>query len=462
MLPEAFSKRIVSQSLPDPPGLLKALEEPSPVSIRINTSKWNREPVSSVRVPWCGDGRYLESRPSFTLDPLFHAGCYYPQEASSMFLEQVYKQTCGGIRNIKVLDLCGAPGGKSTHLSSLIGENGFLVANEVIRQRSMILAENLIKWGESNFIVTQSDPSACDRLEGFFDLLVVDAPCSGEGMFREIVVRSEWSPGNCVLSSDRQKRILIDAWPALKDEGIMIYSTCTFNPAENEENISWFLSQIEAESVRIDISGFEGITEIEHKGIFGYAFYPGKIRGEGFFISALRKKSGTKSQEKAVKSGAMKISSEEKNMVNRWTTLHEDRIIKMGEEIFAVPASMEDFNTLLGKLKIVRPGTSVFSRKGNNFLPSHDLALSVRLKKNQFPSVGLDLPDAISYLRRDIFKAPFPERGWNLVTYKGVNLGFVNNIGSRFNNYYPVEWRIRMRIGDNDLKDIIVWDCINK
>jgi len=196
MLPEGFRKRILTQRYIDPDTFLRAFVEPSPVSIRVNPFKWNREPVNSKPVPWSSTGYYLENRPSYTLDPLFHAGCYYPQEASSMFMEQVVKQFVDTSVRIKVLDLCGAPGGKSTHLSGLIGKGSLLVSNEVIRSRASVLSETLTKWGAGNVIVTQSDPSAFKSLQGYFDVIGVDAPCSGEGMFRTENARNEWSEAN--------------------------------------------------------------------------------------------------------------------------------------------------------------------------------------------------------------------------------------------------------------------------
>ena len=290
MFPEEFKKRISAQEYIDAEALLRALREPSPVSIRINQSKWNRTPLDSEPVPWCHNGYYLKSRPSYTADPLFHSGCYYPQEASGMFLEQVVLQSADSLKNIRVLDLCGAPGGKSTLLSDIIGNDSLLVANEVIRSRAQILAETVTKWGSGNTLVTQSDPALFSGLPGFFDIILVDAPCSGEGMFRTDIAVSEWSTDNTAHCAERQKRILMDIWPALKENGVLIYSTCTFNPGENEENIRWLTGRNEAECIRLDLKSFEGITEIDFEGIFGYGFYPDKVRGEGYFIAVIRKK----------------------------------------------------------------------------------------------------------------------------------------------------------------------------
>jgi 16S rRNA C967 or C1407 C5-methylase (RsmB/RsmF family) len=289
MFPPDFIKRIRAQSYIDADSLLEALGEPSPVSVSINPRKWKRSPADAERVPWCETGYYLKSRPSFTLDPLFHAGCYYPREASGMFLEQVFRQLVPDTENLRVLDLCGAPGGKSTQISDLTGAGSVLVSNEVIRHRASILAETVTKWGNPGVMVTQNDPAVFGRLKGYFDIIVIDAPCSGEGMFRDPVAVGEWNPANASHCAERQKRIIMDVWPALKENGLLIYSTCTFNPAENEENVLWLVENTGSNSLRMDISDFDGIKEIEYKGITGYGFYPGEVKGEGFFISAVRK-----------------------------------------------------------------------------------------------------------------------------------------------------------------------------
>ncbi len=458
MFPIEFKRRIAHQNQIDLDLLFKALSEPSPVSVRINPKKWNKRPLNSEPVPWCNQGWYLESRPSFTFDPLFHAGCYYPQEASSMFLEQVFKQVISSRGTLKVLDLCGAPGGKSTHLSLLIANKGLLVANEVIRSRALILAENLTKWGLSNAVVTQSDPSAFSRLHGFFDLILVDAPCSGEGMFRDQVALSEWSEENTALCSERQKRILMDVWPALKENGILIYSTCTFNPGENEQNIKWLTGKHEAESVQLNLSGYEGITEINYQGIYGYGFYPGKIMGEGLFISVLKKNSRHDGNTFKIKSDIKsRLSKEEKVIFNKWTLFSEGRLMKSGEDIYALPCSIDDYNILSKYLKVIKSGTRICTVKKKNYLPSHEISMSVYLKKDRFPVINLNFNQSISYLRRDNLVLENAVKGWNIACYNDVDLGFINNIGNRINNYYPVEWRIRMNIPQHPESNIIRW-----
>jgi 16S rRNA C967 or C1407 C5-methylase (RsmB/RsmF family)/NOL1/NOP2/fmu family ribosome biogenesis protein len=459
IFPEAFRQRIKLQQYIDSEALLLALEEPSPVTIRINSNKWKSVPENGERVPWCHDGFYIEKRPPFTLDPLFHSGSYYPQEASSMFLEQVYNQTLGNRKNVRALDLCGAPGGKSTHLSTLIGQNGMLVANEVIRSRASILAENITKWGLSNTIVTLNDPSSFKMLPGFFDLILTDAPCSGEGMFRDRIAIREWSVENTALCAERQKRILMDVWPALKENGLLIYSTCTFNPGENEKNIKWLTGKHEAESVSLDIYNFAGITEIDYLGIKGYGFYPGKVRGEGLFISVLRK---TGKQENNIPrnkvSGNFKVSGEEKAVAAEWTLFPSEALLKSGEKIYAFPGTYDDYLLLSNNLRVIKTGTKICTVKKKNYLPSHDIALSLFYRNDSFPVVNFDLNQALDFLSRKSIIVNDTPRGWIIATYEGVKLGFLNNIGSRTNNYYPVEWHIRMDVSKADREKLIRWN----
>ncbi len=459
MLPEEFKQRIAGQKYIDSQALINALEEPSPVSIRINPSKWRRRPLGAENVPWCKNGYYLSARPSYTSDPLFHSGCYYPQEASGMFIEETFRQTVIPAGDIRVLDLCGAPGGKSTHLSQLIGPSGLLVANEVIRSRASILAETITKWGNGNTLVTQNDPSVIGKLTGYFDVILVDAPCSGEGMFRTRVAVKEWSVENAAHCSERQKRILMDVWPALKENGILIYSTCTFNPDENEENIRWLTGKHKAECLRMNIKAFPGITEIDYNGIFGYGFYPDKLKGEGLFITAIMKTESAPSRPpRSPRMDEIRPGKKETEVISGWTDFPEDRLIKTGDEITAIPCPVDDFRYLYQNLRIVKAGTKIAVRKNDDNLPSHELALSCHLNREAFPHEELDLTNAISYLRRDVISSQFKSRSWNIVTYNGVSLGFANNIGSRINNYFPVGWRIRLDVSGSFRPFPVTWE----
>src|SRR6185295_2766131 len=230
----------------------------NPLKMPVASSEWSvgdtHDSPLTTHVPWSQYGYYLSQRPSFTFDPLFHAGCYYVQEASSMFLEQALKQTVDLSRSLKVLDLAAAPGGKSTHIQSLISKDSLLVSNEVIRSRSNILKDNIIKWGGDNVVVTNNDPKQFGKLENYFDGIVVDAPCSGSGLFRrDEQAIGEWSENNVQLCSQRQQRILADVWPALKKEGVLIYSTCSYSKEEDEEIVGWMKNNLSAINCQLEV-----------------------------------------------------------------------------------------------------------------------------------------------------------------------------------------------------------------
>src|SRR5690349_17313185 len=288
-LPEEFEQSMRHQLGSEFPSFLASLEEAPPVSVRSNPLK-EVEGVGVMRVPWSQYGHYLASRPVFTLDPAFHAGGYYVQEASSMFLEQALTQAVDLRQSLNVLDLCAAPGGKSTHILSLVNRDSLLVSNEVIRSRASVLSENIQKWGYPNSIVSNNDPADFGKLTGFFDVIVVDAPCSGEGLFRkEPEAMEEWSPDNVQLCASRQKRIVADVWPALREEGIFIYCTCTYNRHENEENLRWLQENHAVEFLKLNIDPAWGVEEVRDGKMTGYRFFPHRAKGEGFFLAVVRK-----------------------------------------------------------------------------------------------------------------------------------------------------------------------------
>ncbi len=455
--PQEFRERIGNQGYIDREALLSALSSNSDVSIRVNRSKWDGNPPDADRVPWCETGFYLEKRPSFTLDPLFHAGCYYVQESSSMFLEQVIRQINGDRPGLRILDLCAAPGGKTTHLASLAGKGTVIVANEVIKQRASVLAENVVKWGTGNIVVTSSDPTAFARLPGYFDIVLVDAPCSGEGMFRDLNSRDEWSLNNCNLCAGRQQRILADVWPALKHGGHLIYSTCTFNPDENESNVKWLIENQGAASIRIDTSGFDGIVEIGDDDFMGYGFHPGKIRGQGFFIAAARK-----SEESVISDTgrrAFKPGRPIKGVPSRVIEMIDKgggSLFMSGDYYYHSPLTDDEIGLLKEKLHLIRVGTQICQMKHESIIPSHEFSLSTLMKEGVFPNVEVAYSDAIRYLRKDTLNVrnDMPA-GWFLLTFSGVRLGFMNNIGSRLNNYFPASLRIRMDASGTEARVLI-------
>ena len=285
--PPKFIETVLNDSFLEGKKLLDSLNSTSPVAIRFNPFKQHPSFEIKTMVPWCENAFFLNERPVYTLDPLFHAGCYYPQETGSMFLDYVLKNISLPEEPI-VLDLCAAPGGKSTLIASFLKNKGLLVSNEVIQSRAQILKENIIKWGTYNNIITNNDPKEFGKLEQIFDVLVIDAPCSGEGMFRkDPKSRNEWSEENVNLCASRQKRIVADCWNSLKNGGYLIYSTCTFNSHENENNIEWIIKELGGELVNLN-------TDLLPKGRKNIGNYglPSKVDTEGFFIAVIQKNRG--------------------------------------------------------------------------------------------------------------------------------------------------------------------------
>lgn len=390
-------------------------------------------------VPWSSFGYYLRERPSFTFDPSFHAGCYYVQEASSMFLEQALKQTIDLSASLKVLDLSAAPGGKSTHIHSLLSKNSLLVSNEVIRSRANILKDNIIKWGCGNVVVTNNDPKDFRKLENYFDLIVVDAPCSGSGLFRrDPEAIAEWSPNNVALCSQRQQRILADIWPALKKDGVLIYSTCSYSKEENEDIVDWMRRSFALENLRLDIGKDWGIVESDG----GYRFWPGKVKGEGFFISCLRKQEDGAEINFKLKKRPDPLLAKERKMVQPWMAGENMEYVKYMNTVYAWPANLaKDFSFLLQELRVLYSGTVIGELMREKLVPDHALAMSY-LVSSSIERIELNLAEAIQYLQRKELKLSLSNKGWKLVNYLGNSLGWINVLTNRINNYYPNSLRI--------------------
>ncbi len=420
-----------------------ALNKPSPVSVRVN----NKLPYipSTDKVAWCNDGYYLNERPLFTADPFLHAGVYYVQEASSMFLQQVLEQYVS--RDSTVLDLSAAPGGKSTLISQFLSSDGFLVSNEIVRNRAYILTENMIKWGNDHFLVSNNQPEDFQRLPSFFDVVVVDAPCSGEGMFRKDTgAIGEWSYQNVTMCAARQKDIVSDAWSTLKGGGVLIYSTCTYNEAENEENVKWMEEELGAEVLPVDCSRFPEITVTER----GCRFFPHKTRGEGFFITAMRKKEeelpASPKKKKIFKRNikAENAFGQLKNQLlkpGNWDLVTENNLISAIRKVHAGKVEI-----LRNNLKTMHFGITLAEQKRDDFIPHISLALSKSVDLSKTITADVDLSSAIGYLKKETITLPEIGKGYVLLTYQSVPIGWVKNIGSRCNNLYPAEWRIRMKI----------------
>jgi len=420
-------------------------------SIRINPFKpaIDHRPLANP-VPWSSYGYYLHERPSFTLDPLFHAGAYYVQEASSMFLEQALKQTVDLSKPLRVLDLCAAPGGKSTLIQSLISNESLLVSDETIKSRVHILTENLIKWGGVNVIVTNNDPKDFARLENYFDVMVIDAPCSGSGLFRrDPDAIKEWSEENVTLCNHRQQRILADAWTSLKQNGVLIYSTCSYSREEDEDILDWMMKSFELNSIRLQLDDDWNIIETisdTHNG-YGYRFYPDKLKGEGFFIAALMKKDGGNfSFSKSKKFLTERLSRNEEAIANNW--LRNDAnvtLFKKENLAYALPAaSLNDFISLQSSLYIKKAGVLLGKITPHELIPDHELALS-NIVRPEINSVLLSKEEAIHYLRKEEIKTETSAKGWVIAKYENQNLGWMKILQNRINNYYPSAWRILKR-----------------
>ncbi|MFV0391011.1 MAG: methyltransferase RsmF C-terminal domain-like protein [Paludibacteraceae bacterium] len=440
-LPDSFTSRtqeILQHEFPD---FLRAMGGVVPTSVRVN-NKISFVP-SGEEVAWCDSGYYLAERPLFTADPYLHAGVYYVQEASSMFLQQVLEQFVS--KKDVVLDLSAAPGGKSMLISQFLDSEGFLVSNDIVRSRANILAENLIKWGNSNIFVGNNTPKDFQRLPSFFDVLVVDAPCSGEGMFRKDAgAIAEWSEQNVRMCSIRQKDILRDVWHTLKTDGILIYSTCTFNREENEENVKWIEETLGAECLTINTKNFPEIAVTDK----GLRFYPHKTKGEGFFISALRKTAQSPTPKRKPKNKPnIKIDSAVLSLRNqlkepgRWEIVSENSIVSAVDKIHT-----EKVELLRNHLKTMHFGITLAEQKGKDFIPDISLALSKYLNEAVIRTVEVEIDIAIKYLQKEAIILPNIEKGYILLKYQSVPIGWVKNVGNRCNNLYPNEWRIRIRL----------------
>ncbi|MEY3052205.1 MAG: hypothetical protein RLY31_1990 [Bacteroidota bacterium] len=425
-------------------------------SVRLHPEKGGRLFADAERPSWYDRGRYLPVRPVFTLDPAFHAGAYYVQEASSMFvgeaLRQIRERDLGG-RPLRVLDLCAAPGGKSTLLSDVLSDDlELLVANEAIQGRVAPLRHNLHKWGIGSLVLSNHDPADFRPLAGFFDVVLVDAPCSGEGLFRkQAAAMAEWSLENLARCVSRQQRIMGEAQALLRPGGYLLYSTCTYHPAENDGLIDWILSK---EPGLVPVGLETGMDRGIDTTRYGYQFYPHRVRGEGFYLSVLRRdrgKDGTvRREERSGIRDARLLDRRRRELLRPWLPALERLQVweKPDGQLFAFPADRE---SVLAAVAAALPrrglGLPLGGFKGRDFVPSHALAMSGWADPAS-PSLELSEADALQYLRREPF--PKPEQGcagWVSVRHEGRTLGWAKVLPDRINNYLPPEWRIRMAAG---------------
>ena len=391
------------------------------------------------KIPWSEYGYYLSSRPSFTFDPLFHGGCYYVQEASSMFLEQALMQTVDLSKPLRVLDLCAAPGGKSTHILSLISKDSLLLTNEVIRSRANILKDNIVKWGCGNVVVTNNDPKDFQKLENYFDVIVVDAPCSGSGLFRrEPEAIGEWSEQNLILCSQRQQRILADVLPALKKGGVLIYSTCSYSKEEDEEIVEWLSEELIINNEELIIDPKWNIVQDGGR----YRFWPDKVKGEGFFIACFKKDGNDEEKIDLTKVKSEKFSKQEFEILNRYVKTSGITFLRHGKMLRAIPESLlTDINFISTKFRILNCGIEVGEIIKEKLVPEHGLSVS-NILSDDVQRVELDLEQAIQFLQKKEMELSTDKKGWAVVTYQRRALGWINILPNRINNYYPKELRI--------------------
>lgn len=453
-LPEKFIATLSAElGAKECEALCAALNTPATTAIRLHPDKGAVQPASSRPIAWSEGGYYLDERPSFTTDPAFHAGAYYVQEPSSQFVGHILKPIVARQPKLRLLDLCAAPGGKSTLYSSLVGSDGLVVANEINRQRAAILADNVRKWGVGNVTVTCNDPSHFGGFEQWFDIVAVDAPCSGEGMFRKTPeARDEWNDGSAAMCADRQLKILQDIWPTLRAGGTLLYSTCTFNRSEDEGLLERFTEWvgedeiIEAEEVAINdewgiVCGRVGTWQT-------FRFMPHRAEGEGFFAAVACKSPSTGGKSRNPKSRKSIFTAPD-----RRTAAELERWVKDPQRFkwFAVNDTYygyyaehaDDVKILSEVMTVIHSGVCMGQIFKGKLKPDHSLAMFIGLNINDINITEVDHSTALEFLRRgDIGVTADMAEGINLVRFEGLPLGWIKRVGNRSNNLYPNSLRI--------------------
>ena len=448
-IPEAFLEAFGSTfGQQETEAFCRVADHPSPVSIRLNPYKLSSPPIGGRGIPWCGLGYYLDTRPTFGIDPLWHAGAYYVQEASSMFVSQYLSDVRENDAPV-ALDLCAAPGGKSTLMRSLLPSPWVLIANEPDRSRASVLHENITRFGGDEVIVTNSYPDQLRKSGLMCDVILVDAPCSGEGMFRKDPnSRNEWSLGSVASCSSKQKEILDEAWSMLHRGGLLIYSTCTYNREENEAQLDYLLGHHDVERVIIpkleDIKS-SGITKGSREGV--YRFFPHRTEGEGFTIFAVQKTGKKQSISLEQKDRKRENKCPQIPSVLKESIKAQGNILSEGDEFMYLSPQGKAMADLLAKAKvrILSKGIVLGNLKGKDFIPHHSWAMSnIIADQAPYPRIEVSEDKALAYLKRETITLD-DHKGFECITHKGVPLGWVKNIGNRVNNLYPKELMIRNR-----------------
>ncbi|MDF2447693.1 MAG: methyltransferase [Bacteroidota bacterium] len=420
----------------------------SPTSIRVNPFKQTQLNFTlNKAVAWNKYGFYLNERPNFTHDLLFQAGCYYVQEAGSMFIQHALTSHVDFNETILALDVCASPGGKSTLLASLLNEKSALVANEVVKQRAEVLSQNLTKWGNSNVVVTNNDPASYSAIPETFDLIMVDAPCSGSGLFRKQPdAINEWSLENVNLCSQRQKRILSDILGSLKSGGTLVYSTCSYSIEENENIVNWLISEFGLISLPIPIEANWGIVETHYaeNDFYGYRFYPDKTQSEGFFCSLLKKPGASNNHRQFRKSkfeNFTALKAKEKEVFNDWIHNPEVHLItKFKEDFLLTNELVMDFINKYPQLYFKKVGTTIGNVIKKEVIPHHDLALSIH-RSSSIQTIVCNREEGLQFFKKSLVTIE-GQKGWNLLTFNGFGLGWIKHLGNRINNYLPNDLRV--------------------
>ena len=454
-LPEQFISRMQRElGAAEAEALCAALGTEPSTSVRLNPAKMAEQKWGGERVRWSEYGYLLGERPAFTLDPDFHAGAYYVQEASSQFAGYIISEAVGGVEacnGLRVLDMCAAPGGKSTHYATLVGERGLVVANEINRSRAAVLADNARKWGLGNMVVTCNDSARVAAFEEWFDIVAVDAPCSGEGMFRKSDEACEqWSEANVSMCAERQWEILENAFRALKPGGVLMYSTCTFNRSEDEDIVRRACECFGEELEPVDdiTVGYDWGVVTGREGVFQtFRFFPHRVTGEGMFMAVARKAGLATSRRRAPKARRKVMEAVDKRTsqeLSRWVVQGDKmRFFAAGDMLYGCRAEhYDEIEALTGTLAVIYSGVAMGQIFKGKLKPDGALALYAGVNHDAVASCEVDEPTALKFLRKqDMDVADFSE-GINMVLYGGRPLGFVKRVGARVNNMYPNSLRI--------------------
>ena len=440
-LPEGFIEQLRGL-LPDEwAKLVDAISTSEPsVAVRVNDARGVRVPAGARQIPWNAQGFYLDGRPVFTFDTDWHAGRYYVQDASSMFIAHVISHLIH--EPVRYLDLCAAPGGKTTAAIQALPPRSLVVANEIVPPRARVLTDNMIRWGNPHCVVTSNAPAQIGKLTHFFDVIAADVPCSGEGMMRkDDEAIAQWSPALVEQCALRQREILADAWQALRPGGLLIYSTCTYNRLENEEIADFIVNELGATSLEIPIETDWNIHPAIGSDCHCYRFMPHRVDGEGLFMAVFRKHGDSPRQDIRSKE---KVSKKTDEIGKNWLSRPDDYAVEQtGDLSIAVPQDIRrEVTALRSLLNVLHAGVELATVMGRKTVPHHALAMTLSRAKDAFPICEVDYSTALRYLRGESITLDVASRGYVLVAHQGAILGFANNLGNRANNLYPKPQRI--------------------